>query len=126
MEITDDLKKVIESLNFLAYDVYEKIDETDEQQLRYCFSQFSLFMENNEYFENIKRFNKQENDKLLEQAIGNLAVIYEIQKEFENNMSWEDKDKLNAITNMTFIMSKAFLKLYLRVKQGTWLADSKQ
>ena len=126
MEITDDLKKVIESLNFLACDVYEKIDETDEQQLRYCFSQFSLFMENNEYFENIKRFNKQENDKLLEQAIGNLAVIYEIQKEFENNMSWEDKDKLNAITNMTFIMSKAFLKLYLRVKQGTWLADSKQ
>lgn len=126
MEITDDLKKVIESLNFLAYDVYEKIDETDEQQLRYCFSQFSLFMENNEYFENIKRFNKQENDKLLEQAIGNLAVIYEIQKEFENNMSLEDKDKLNAITNMTFIMSKAFLKLYLRVKQGTWLADSKQ
>lgn len=123
MDINFDIKKVIESLNFLIYDVYEGIDENDEQQLRYCFAQFSLFIEKNEYFENIKRFNKQENDKLLEQAIDNLTVIYDTQQKFDGEMSMEDKDKFNAWTNMGMILSKAYLYSYLRINEGKWPED---
>ena len=123
MDIVFDLKKVIESLNFLIYDVYEGIDESNEQQLQSCFSQFCLFIEKNEYFENIKRFNKEKNDKLLEQAIKNLTVIYDTQKKFDGEMSIEDKDKFNAWTNMGMILSKAYLYSYLRKNEGKWPED---
>ena len=118
-----DIIKVIESLNFLIYDVYEGIDESDEQQLQSCFSQFCLFMEKNEYFENIKRFNKEKNDNLLEQAIKNLTVIYDTQMEFDGKMNMEDKDKFNAWTNMGMIQAKAFLFSYLRINEGKWPED---
>jgi len=125
MDIYYDIKKVIESLNFLIYDVYEGIDANDEQQLQYCFLQFNLFMEKNEYFENIKKYNKERNDKLLEQAIDNLTVIYDTQQEFEGEMNMEDKDKFNAWTNMGMILAKAYLFSYLRMNEGCWPKDSR-
>ena len=119
MDIRNDIQKVIESLNYLI-DVYEGIDVNDEQQLQYCFSQFNLFIDKNEYFENIKKRDKEENDKLLGLATESLNVIRDTQLKLEEEMTIEDMDKFNAWTNMGIILAKAYLYSYLRLNDGKW------
>ena len=119
MNIYNDIEKTIDSLNYLI-DIFDKADIDKEDDLNGCLNNFILFATQNEYLANLKANNASE-DNLLGIVTNTIAITYEKLEEMKGEgMGLEDKDKMCALLEMSSIIAKCYLTLYLRIKQGDW------
>ena len=119
MNIYNDIEKTIDSLNYLI-DIFDKADIDKEDDLNGCLNNFILFATQNEYLANLKANNASE-DNLLGIVTNTIAITYENLEEMKGEgMGLEDKDKMCALLEMSSIIAKCYLTLYLRIKQGEW------
>ena len=119
MNIYNDIEKTIDSLNYLI-DIFDKADIDKEDDLNGCLNNFILFATQNEYLANLKANNASE-DNLLGIVTNTIAITYEKLEEMKGEgMGLEDKDKMCALLEMSSIIAKCYLTLYLRIKQGEW------
>lgn len=121
MNINNDIEKTIDSLNYLIDIVFDKADIEKEDDLNGCLNNFILFATQNEYFAHLKAYNASEENNLLEMVTKTIATTYEELEEMKSKgMSLEDKDKMCALLEMSSIIAKCYLTLYLRIKLGEW------
>ena len=65
--------------------------------------------------------NNASEDNLLGIVTNTIAITYEKLEEMKGEgMGLEDKDKMCALLEMSSIIAKCYLTLYLRIKQGEW------
>ncbi len=126
--ILDDINKLMESIAFLI-DENEKIDIEDEDELDDGLNLFLEFVEGNECYHTLVEYTKanQDKDKLLSIATDTIAEIYAVLMKLRDvGMTFEDKDKLHAISIMSMMHARAMLYLFLCLEKGEWVDTKKE
>ena len=121
MDIQNDIEKIIESLNYIIYDIFDKADLEKEDDLNACLNNFILFATKNEYLTNLKSFNATKKNELLKLTIDALTVAYEKLEQMKNEgMNLDGKDKMACYIQMVCILAKTNFKIHIRQNTGTW------
>ncbi len=121
-----DVNKLMESIAFVIEE-NEKIDIDNEDELDEGINLFMTFVEGNEYYHNLVGKANQDKAKLVGIATDTISEIYRIIKRLKDvGLTFEDKDKLHAITIMSMMHARAMLYLFLCLEKGEWVDTKKE